>query len=165
MGISAGFGRLGVGCRPRKRVGRNRRAKNSSLRPGSDPRPCECRRSGSPANQGRRGRTLPTPSKGRHSNRAADDDDDDSGDDGDDEPADQRSPYPDDSFLTDRRIARRYSVSVRSVKRWQRDEALGFPQPDMVVNGRNFTKLSRLEAWERRPEQRRAQTTRPPGLL
>jgi hypothetical protein len=79
-------------------------------------------------------------------------------------PAEQRSPYElklDDGYLSDPRIAQRYTVSLRTVKRWRKEQRL--PPPDMTIAGRHFTKLSKLESWERKPAQRFQPSNRPPG--
>ena len=43
----------------------------------------------------------------------------------------------------------RYSASAMWLHRRLTDNS-GFPQPDLVIAGRRFWKLSTLEAWERR---------------
>jgi len=54
-----------------------------------------------------------------------------------------------DQFLTGPDVDRRYHRSSQSRWRWGRDPKLNFPKP-MKINGKNFYKLSELEAWEQR---------------
>jgi predicted DNA-binding transcriptional regulator AlpA len=69
------------------------------------------------------------------------------------------STNPDETYLTSRAAANRYGVSVRSIDRWaNRDgersggDAGGahssFPKP-VMMSGRNYWRLSDLQAWER----------------
>jgi predicted DNA-binding transcriptional regulator AlpA len=46
-------------------------------------------------------------------------------------------------------VARRYSVSTRTVDRWLASEKVNFPRPVMVVNERRYWSLADLETWER----------------
>jgi hypothetical protein len=59
--------------------------------------------------------------------------------------------------LTTRLIARRYSVTWRTIERWRRDPDLNFPKPDLAIGDRKFWKLATIEKWE--PE--RAQSVAP----
>jgi hypothetical protein len=60
-----------------------------------------------------------------------------------------------DQKIHARAVARRYSISVRTLDRWLRKPHLSFPQPDMVtrdVTGRvanRYWRLGDLIAWER----------------
>jgi len=45
-------------------------------------------------------------------------------------------------------VAARYGVTLRSVDRWWKNPALGFPQP-IIVNARKYWALTDLEIWER----------------
>ena len=54
-----------------------------------------------------------------------------------------------ESWLTRRQQARRYSCSVRTVERWGVDPDLGYPD-EIEINGRFRRPLSKLERWERR---------------
>jgi hypothetical protein len=53
-------------------------------------------------------------------------------------------------FLSKRAIADRYDVTVRSVDRWKKNPKLQFPPPDLVINDREYRRLSTMEKWERR---------------
>jgi hypothetical protein len=56
---------------------------------------------------------------------------------------------PNETFLSRRHQAARWSVSKRSVERWGEDQDLGLPS-EIEINGRHYRKLSELEAWERK---------------
>jgi hypothetical protein len=43
--------------------------------------------------------------------------------------------------------AKRYSVCVRTIERWEADPDLGFP-PCMLVNGRRYDDVEALNAWD-----------------
>jgi len=49
--------------------------------------------------------------------------------------------------LPTRAVCERYSVTDRTVSRWERDPDLKFPQPT-VINGRKYYDLNELEAWD-----------------
>jgi hypothetical protein len=56
-----------------------------------------------------------------------------------------------------RDLAERWAISVRTLTRRTRDEALGVP-PAIIINGRRFWRLEDIEAWESAlVEQRSAQ--------
>ncbi|WP_197731252.1 helix-turn-helix transcriptional regulator [Rhizobium leguminosarum] len=46
-------------------------------------------------------------------------------------------------------VQRRYRISVRTLRRWLKDEDLGFPQP-FRINRRFLFKVSELDAWDAR---------------
>lgn len=54
----------------------------------------------------------------------------------------------DDKYLGGRAVRERYSASAMWLHRRLNDDS-GFPQPDLVVAGRRFWKLSSLVNWER----------------
>lgn len=64
----------------------------------------------------------------------------------DDDAADADAPAR--RFLTGPQVLARYGVSDMCLFRWLRDKKVGFPQPDMVVNGRRFWTEEVLEKWE-----------------
>jgi hypothetical protein len=53
-------------------------------------------------------------------------------------------------YLSKAGIAHRYSVSLRTVDRWRKSTKLDFPKPDLIVNQREYRKVSSIEAWERK---------------
>jgi hypothetical protein len=85
-----------------------------------------------------RQKKTPVPSEdipaipGRHGDRGSGDDDDDDG-----------------CHLSTSRVAQRYDVTTRTVERWEDDERLDFPEPDLRINQRKYWKLKTLQRWER----------------
>ena len=75
----------------------------------------------------------------RHGDRGSGDDDDDGG----------------GRHLSTARVAQRYDVTTRTIERWEEDERLDFPEPDLRINSRKYWKVTTLVRWERR----RATTT------
>jgi predicted DNA-binding transcriptional regulator AlpA len=63
---------------------------------------------------------------------------------------------PPTRYLTGPDVRRRYNISDMSLWRWLHDDALAFPRPALVVNGRRYWREDDLLAWERnraaRPE-------------
>ena len=59
------------------------------------------------------------------------------------------------TYLIAKQVRARYGVSDMCLWRWQRNDALGFPQP-IRLGKRRFWKLSELEAWEdaKRPKRK-----------
>jgi hypothetical protein len=53
-------------------------------------------------------------------------------------------------YLSKAGIAHRYDVTVRTVDRWKASPKLDFPAPDLVINHREYTKVTTIEAWERK---------------
>jgi hypothetical protein len=53
-------------------------------------------------------------------------------------------------YLTNLGLARRYSVTPRTIDRWRMNPKLQFPPPDMVVNDREYRQEETMEVWERR---------------
>jgi DNA-binding transcriptional MerR regulator len=50
--------------------------------------------------------------------------------------------------LPTRAVCARYGVCSRTVARWERDQALKFPQPT-VINGRKYYEENALTEWDR----------------
>lgn len=55
----------------------------------------------------------------------------------------------DDRFIPDPKVQERYSVNSDVIRRWDQNEALGFPKA-YVINNRKYRKLSELRAFELR---------------
>jgi hypothetical protein len=55
---------------------------------------------------------------------------------------------PDDGFLADPKVARRYGVHVKTLPRWDARPGLNFPRPYHIA-GRNYRKISELHEFER----------------
>jgi hypothetical protein len=55
----------------------------------------------------------------------------------------------DDKKLPTKKVAERYSVTPRSIERWEADERLGFPKP-LKIHMRKYWSLNDLEKWERK---------------
>jgi DNA-binding transcriptional MerR regulator len=53
-----------------------------------------------------------------------------------------------DRKLPTRQVCRRYGVTDRTVNRWERDQKLNFPQPQ-IINGRKYYAEDGLTAWDR----------------
>jgi hypothetical protein len=53
-------------------------------------------------------------------------------------------------YLSKTGLAHRYSVSTRTVDRWKANSKLAFPPPDLVINQREYRKVTTIEAWERK---------------
>ena len=58
----------------------------------------------------------------------------------------QRAPEK-DVYLSSSKVQDRYQRSSTTLRRWERDGALGFPKP-LTVNKRKLYRLSELVAWE-----------------
>jgi lipopolysaccharide export system protein LptC len=54
-----------------------------------------------------------------------------------------------DVHLSTPRVAARYDVSTRTIERWEEDEDLEFPEPDLRIYKRKYWKVKTLERWER----------------
>jgi hypothetical protein len=54
----------------------------------------------------------------------------------------------DDRLIADPKVAERYDVHTKTIGRWDADPDLGFPKP-VVINKRNYRRLSDLMIWER----------------
>jgi hypothetical protein len=67
----------------------------------------------------------------------------------------QPLPNKSETWLSRRKQAERWDVSVRTVERRGEDSELGLP-PELEINGRMFRSLSSIEAWERARMQRLA---------
>jgi predicted DNA-binding transcriptional regulator AlpA len=55
---------------------------------------------------------------------------------------------PPTRYLTGPDVRRRYNISDMSLWRWLHDNALAFPRPALVVNGRRYWREDDLLAWE-----------------
>ena len=53
-----------------------------------------------------------------------------------------------ENWLNSADVRGRYRISAATLNRWDRDEALGFPET-MVINRRKLYPLSKLLFWER----------------
>jgi hypothetical protein len=53
-------------------------------------------------------------------------------------------------YLSKAGIALRYDITIRTVDRWKDDPRLDFPAPDLVINHREYRKVTTMEKWERR---------------
>jgi hypothetical protein len=51
-------------------------------------------------------------------------------------------------LLSDRRVAERYDVSVRTLARWDETPGLRFPPP-VYIRDRRYRELAKLEQWDR----------------
>jgi hypothetical protein len=51
-------------------------------------------------------------------------------------------------LLSDRQVAERYDVVVRTLERWDLDPGMKFPPP-IRINRRRYREVAALEAWER----------------
>ena len=58
------------------------------------------------------------------------------------------------ALLPTRHVAKRYSVSSRSIDRWVENPALNFPQP-LQINGRNYFNEGELDEFDRRRAEAR----------
>jgi hypothetical protein len=55
-----------------------------------------------------------------------------------------------DPFHPTRAVCQRYRIVDRTVDRWIKNPNVGFPEPDLEVNGRRYWKESTLQRFERR---------------
>ena len=53
-------------------------------------------------------------------------------------------------YLSKSGLAHRYNVTTRTVDRWKADPRLNFPPPDLVINQREYRKVTTVEQWERK---------------
>jgi hypothetical protein len=53
-------------------------------------------------------------------------------------------------YLSKSGLAHRYNVTTRTVDRWKNNSKLKFPPPDLVINQREYRKVTTIEAWERK---------------
>jgi predicted DNA-binding transcriptional regulator AlpA len=51
------------------------------------------------------------------------------------------------AYLTALRVRQRYGITAMTLWRWQRNDALQFPQP-IVINKRLYWDISDLESWD-----------------
>jgi hypothetical protein len=64
----------------------------------------------------------------------------------------------DKKLLPDALVCRRYSVTLMTLWRWDRDPDLGFPRP-IKIKTRNYRDIAELEAFEERQRARDPQIT------
>jgi len=57
------------------------------------------------------------------------------------------NPSIQDGRLTTSAVARRYSVTMRSIDRWAESPTLNFPKP-LIINHRKYFSIAELERWE-----------------
>jgi hypothetical protein len=76
-------------------------------------------------------------------------------------------PKPEDEgkpvLLSDRRVAERYDVSVRTLARWDETAGLGFPPP-IYIRDRRYRALAALEAWDRNNARKASTQIKPCGV-
>jgi hypothetical protein len=65
-------------------------------------------------------------------------------------------------LLPDPAVAKRYGVHPFTLRRWDENPELGFP-PVIMVNGRRYREIAKLDAWERKNSREAA--TRRAGLM
>jgi DNA-binding transcriptional regulator YiaG len=53
-------------------------------------------------------------------------------------------------YLSKSGLAHRYNVTTRTVDRWKDNPKLNFPRADLIVNRREYRKVTTIEAWERK---------------
>jgi hypothetical protein len=53
-----------------------------------------------------------------------------------------------DVLLPRRKVAARYGVAIRTIRRWESDPSVKFPET-LVINKRRYYRLSTLVPWER----------------
>jgi hypothetical protein len=65
-------------------------------------------------------------------------------------PQSSRTPPPDeDALLTSGQVRARYGgVSAMCIWRWQRNPAVRFPMPDVVITNRSYWRLGTLRRWD-----------------
>ena len=64
-------------------------------------------------------------------------------------------------LLPDPAVAKRYGVHPFTLRRWDENPELGFP-PVIMVNGRRYREIAKLDAWDRKNSREAA--TRRVGL-
>jgi hypothetical protein len=52
-------------------------------------------------------------------------------------------------LIPERSVAERYGVHVFTLRRWDKNSALGFPPP-VYVNNRRYREVAALDAWDRK---------------
>jgi hypothetical protein len=58
-------------------------------------------------------------------------------------------------MLPDSKVAARYGVVTRTLRRWDDNPDLNFPPP-LNINGRNYRDENKLDAWDREQAARSA---------
>jgi hypothetical protein len=59
-------------------------------------------------------------------------------------------------LLPDPKVAARYQVHTRTIKRWDKNPALNFP-PAIRINDRSYRDVAGLDAWDRENARRAAE--------
>jgi hypothetical protein len=59
-------------------------------------------------------------------------------------------------IVPDAKVAKRYGVCIRTIKRWDANPDLGFPNR-IDINGRCYRDSNQLDAWDRENSLRAAQ--------
>jgi hypothetical protein len=57
------------------------------------------------------------------------------------------SDEPRSKLLPDSKVAARYDVHTRTLKRWDKNPALNFP-PAIKINERNYRDVDQLDSWD-----------------
>jgi hypothetical protein len=57
------------------------------------------------------------------------------------------SDQPKPKLLSDPKVAARYDVHTRTIKRWDKNPALNFP-PAIRINERNYRDVAQLDSWD-----------------
>ena len=63
-------------------------------------------------------------------------------------------------YIPTRKTAKRYGVHIRTIERWRRDPALGFPKC-VTINHRNYDDTDALDAFDRKCARDRAAGRKP----
>jgi hypothetical protein len=62
------------------------------------------------------------------------------------------------NYSPDAKVAKRLDVHIKTIKRWDRRPALGFPKP-IIINGRTYRDNGELDAFLLRAAVAHAKTT------
>jgi|1186.fasta_scaffold1161843_1 hypothetical protein len=63
-------------------------------------------------------------------------------------------------LLSDRQVAERYDVAVRTLERWDKLPDLDFPAP-VYIRRRRYREVAKLDDWDRRNAHKAATPVRP----
>jgi uncharacterized protein (DUF2336 family) len=55
-------------------------------------------------------------------------------------------------YLSEGRVAQRYDVDPRTIRRRRKDLKVNFPEPDIEINGRGYTSETTLDAFDEQQE-------------
>jgi hypothetical protein len=62
---------------------------------------------------------------------------------------DAKMQFPEDELMVSKRdLKTRYGRHDTTIWRWRTNPAVGFPKPDLVLNGREFWRLGTLRKYE-----------------